>query len=122
MFVTCAVYPLIQATHILLTFACKQTVSQTELNIVKPVFVVVCFCFFCFYLRRFRSPFGFPAASRASGQTHVGFHMAARAAQQSPAVRHGAGLHYFDDEHRPRAADSAPESSTHCGPAREGEV
>lgn len=48
--------------------------------------------------------------------------MAARAAQESPAVRQGAGLHYLDDEHRPRAAESPSESSPHDGPAGEGEA
>lgn len=71
---------------------------------------------------RFRAPCGLPAASCASGQTHVRLHLAAGAAQQRVAVRQGAGLHHLDDERRPRAAETPPESSTHGGPEGEGEA
>lgn len=110
------VYPLIQVAPKSLTAACKQTLSQTELN--GPT----CKSWFVLDLRRFRPPCGLLAAPRAPSQTHVCLRMAARAAQQSPAVRQGGGLHHLDNEHRPRAAKFPPESSTHDGPAREGEV
>lgn len=113
MSVTCAVYPLIRVAPKSLTAACKQTLSQTDLPAKLGLF---------FDLRRFRPPSGLPPASCTPGQTHVCFHLAARAAQPSPAVRQGARLHHLDDEHRPRAAKSPSESSTHDGPARKGKV